>query len=128
MMKILIKFIFILISLFEKPSPHPIAPEDLFSPRENYYVVLFYLDSCLACRNGKRILEELSERKRFSLYYIDFSKCRFSNVTESNVGATSFSEIVVRTVPHTMIIYEGRVSDERIGYEALESFRNPYRF
>lgn len=127
-MKFLIKILFVLLSLFQKSSPRTIAPEDLFSPREKYYVALFYLDSCLACRNSKRILEELSERNRFPLYYIDFSECRFYNATDSNIGATAFSEIEVRAVPHAMIIYEGRVTDERIGYEALDALQNPYRF
>ena len=49
--------------------------KELLNQKEHYYLVLFYMDTCLACRDIKMIIN-FNEQNGFQipLYYVDFNK------------------------------------------------------
>lgn len=95
--------------------------EDLFQVKESSYFVMFYLDSCLACRNTKLFLMAKCKTIKENIYYVDFLKCQFTSSSDKqdNVGKGAIEEIFIKSVPTTIYISNKIITREIIGYKEL---------
>ncbi len=51
-----------------------ITYDEILKQTSPYYLVLIYLDTCIACRDIKNIINYLQKKKIFDIYYLDFNK------------------------------------------------------
>lgn len=91
--------------------------EDIFLQKEESYFVMFYLDSCTACRNAKLKINELHKRFNIICYFIDLFEYSFSLESQNNIGVCNYQNINVIRVPTLLKIEKRIINEEYIGYE-----------
>lgn len=94
----------------------------IFSLKEVIYGVLFYLDTCLACRNSKLYLLEQQRRGGLHIYFIDFSTCEFQIKNESNLNINEYEKIYIKVAPTLLIIENKIIIAELIGYKDIINY------
>ncbi len=87
------------------------------------YPVLFYLDSCLSCRNTKlRIQVNINKFECF--YYVNLAenKSLKTNIEESNINKNDYKTLKIFVVPTLLLIDDGIVKNEFHGSDDIWMF------
>lgn len=101
---------------------HKTTLQNIFSLKESVYGVLFYLDSCLACRNSKLFLLEQQNRGGISVYFIDYSTCDFKIENETNLFVDDYVKIYIKVTPTLLIVENRMIVAELIGYKDIINY------
>lgn len=90
-----------------------ITLDEIFLQPEKSYHVLFFLDSCMACRNIKLTIKN----KNIKVYYIDLFNCSCLNSNKSdNEGINVPNDIKINSAPTLLLIEEKKVKKQINGY------------
>lgn len=99
--------------------------ENVFLQKEESYYVLFYLDSCLSCRNVKVFFIKKKPSLNHNLYYIDVKNADFMvDFDKSNVELKNYLDIKIHFVPTLFIIENKMVKEEIIGQKEITHYQN----
>ncbi len=92
--------------------------KELLNQKEHYYLVLFYMDTCLACRDIKMIIN-FNEQNGFQipLYYVDFNK--LTDIATIKTGANSYT---ITRVPLMIEIFEWQITNYYLGFDEIRIF------
>ncbi len=92
--------------------------KELLNQKEHYYLVLFYMDTCLACRDIKMIIN-FNEQNGFQipLYYVDFNK--LTDLETIKIGANSYT---ITRVPLMTEVFEWQITNYYLGFDEIRIF------
>ena len=98
--------------------------ESIFLQAESSYHVLFFLDSCMACRNVRLTIK----KKKIKVYYIDLMSCScLSEDDMNNEGVNTYSDIKIKIAP-TLLLIENKVVSKQIkGYKDCREYLIGYK-
>lgn len=113
-------FLFLITMCIPILDKYEIDLKRVFDQKNKEYTVLFYLDSCLACRNTKMFLIEKEKRERKKVYFVNFELCEFKKEnSNSNLNVSSYLDLNIKVVPTILIIKDYQVIKEFIGYKDI---------
>ena len=118
-------FIFSLVLMgCNNASNELIEIEKIFLQDEMSYHVLFFLDSCMACRNIKLTIKN----KKMKVYYINLMSCSCLNEDDmNNEGVNTYSDIKIKIAP-TLLLIENKVVSKQIkGYKDCREYLIGYK-
>ena len=99
-----------------------IDKENLFKIDEEKYQVLFYLDSCSACRDTKLYLNKVCNKFKIITYYLNYKDYKFADIeVQNNIKVNNYQDIFIKTVPTLLVIYQKVVVEEYIGFNSIRN-------
>lgn len=101
-----------------------IDKQEMFIDSLDEYYVLFYLDSCLSCRNTKMFFFKKCQDISNEVFFISLLDCNCIADTQNNLNKTNPDDIYIKFVPTVLVINKKKVIEELIGYEAIVNYQN----
>jgi len=101
-----------------------INKQEIFIDGLDEYYVLFYLDSCLSCRNTKMFFFKKCQEIKNEVFFISLLDCNCVTSTQNNLNKTDANDIYIKFVPTVLIINKKVVIEELIGYESIVNYQN----
>lgn len=100
-----------------------VALVDIFKVKQDQYLALVYLDSCVACRNVKLFLQHKCQKEDIDIVYLSLKSNDFKIVSDyvDNTGVSSYQDIQIKVVPTLFLIQNQVIIKQAIGEDKIIS-------